>query len=320
VSAQVVIVDEASMCDLETAAWLASSIAPTRTRLLWAGDVQQLPSVGHGAVLRDLIDSGAIPVARLTKVHRQGSESRITANANHILDRVPLDLSQSPRGDWSFTDISVAAVGSQYVEVARQAIVRTLEDLTDVSHGGAADLQVMAPLRKGPLGTDSLNHMLQNMFNPTGTLGPDIGGDARVRLGDRVLVTRNLYDLPEGPVFNGQQGTVVDVSVQDRVVAVQIEGRVIALSGAQRKLLQLAWAVTVHRAQGDEYAHALLCYDHRAHAAMLQPEVLYTAVTRARRSFHLVGTRAAISRTLGVTAGVRRLTGLGCHIRELLAR
>lgn len=310
VQEDVIIIDEVSMCDLEVTEWLFSAVDPARTRVLLTGDSDQLPSVGHGQVLSDVIASQHVPTARLDTVFRQAADSRIVQNANRILDREDLDLTDSARGDWRFLPASPDSSG-------RRILVEAVRGVLASGHTSVDQLQVMSPMRAGEFGVDSLNRLLQQVLNPDGRVGPDIGGDARVRVGDRVIVTRNMYDLDEGPLFNGEQGQVIDVDLARRAVTVALGGREVKLSGVYRKLMNLAWAITVHRSQGSEYDHALLCYHHEAHGPLLLPAVLYTAITRAKSSFQLVGSREAVRRTLAKRGRTGRHTSLAFQIQTI---
>jgi ATP-dependent exoDNAse (exonuclease V), alpha subunit - helicase superfamily I member len=311
VTSDVVIVDESSMCDLATAEWLVSSINPRTTRLLWTGDSDQLPSVQHGCVLHDLIKCGAVPVAQLTQVFRQSEGSRIITNAHRLLDHQSLLLDDA--ADWRTVLLGPAEAGASGAGKLL-AHVRSLM-AQSVSPN---DIQVLAPMRRGALGVDALNERLQAALNPHGAAGPTIGGGVRVRVGDRVVMTRNCYDLPK-PIYNGEQGIVVGHDAREATVTVKVDDRTTTLRGVQRLMLRLAWAMTVHRSQGSEYAHCVLAYDHRAHAAMLDPAVLYTAITRAKECFHLVGTSDAVNRTSSVLGRRVRYTGLASQIRTALA-
>lgn len=310
---RVLVVDEGGMCDAETAAWLLSAVNPLCTSVLWTGDADQLPSVGAGQVLNDLVVSGRVPVTALSKIHRQGAGSRIIDAANSLLDSAPLDLRTS--GDWRFTEASTG----EPVTHARDLLVTAVRSLVASGVDPLADLQVLVPMRRGDVGVNAINTLLQQELNPDGACGPQIGGGAVVRLGDRVVMTRNAYDL-ERPLYNGEQAVVVGVDVVQQSVTLRIDNARPALEvrGLQRLMLQLAWAVTVHRSQGSEYEHVVMLYDHRAHAPMLQRKVLYTAITRARRSFHLIGTREAVRQTQLLGADAPRYTALVDHIRTAL--
>lgn len=311
--ARVLVVDEGGMCDAETAAWLLSAVDPLRTSVLWTGDADQLPSVGAGQVLHDLVVSGRVPVTALTQIHRQGAGSRIIDAANALLDGEPLDLASG--GDWRFTEVhdgEPATRGCEHLVTAVRTLVAGGVDPLE-------ELQVLVPMRRGPVGVNTINTLLQDELNAHGARGPKIGGGAVVRLGDRVVMTRNAYDL-ERPLYNGEQAVVVGVDAARQSVTLRVDDARPALEvrGLQRLMLHLAWAVTVHRSQGSEYPHAILLYDHRAHAPMLLRGVLYTAITRAKRCFHLIGTREAVRRTQMPGADARRYTALVEHIRNAL--
>lgn len=296
-----IVLDEASMCDLDTATWLVSALDPVRTSLLWTGDVDQLPSVGAGQVLADVIASGCVPVARLTAPHRAHRDGRIVRNARRLLEGKPLDLTVSAAGDWDFIELPPDKDPSVLLEYALDAV------RSAVAAGAVPgrDMQVMAPIWGGPAGVDALNTALQALLNPGGLPGPLVGGGSRARVGDRIIQTRNLYELAV-PLYNGDTGTVTAADARAGTMTVRLDdGREAQLGGVQCLMLRLAWAVTVHRAQGSEYSHAILCYDHRAHPAMLDPRVLYTGVTRAKQRLTLIGTREAVRRAEQAPRAVR---------------
>lgn len=302
-----VVVDEASMCDLETAAWLLRAINPQRTRCVWCGDADQLPSVGAGQVLADLLASGVVPAARMTTVFRQVAASRIVQNAHRLLDRVPLVLGDT--SDWSFTPVT-AALAKADAHVLEAVQVR-------LAAGDAPDdVQVLAPMRRGPLGVEHLNCVLQDLLNPTGAVGPYVGGGVRVRIGDRVVATRNIYDLPT-PLYNGEQGVVKEVDRRG-IIRIRVDDRTLTLTGVHCLMVRLAWAMTVHRSQGSEYPTVVLAYHDRAHAPMLDWRVLYTAITRARQHCSLVGSRAALEQTLARASKSVRHTTLAWQLATLL--
>ncbi len=307
IMARAVVVDEASMCDAETAAWLLSAVDVTRTSVLWTGDVDQLPSVGYGAVLRDLIESGRLPVTRLVEIYRQAAASRIVRNAHRLLDGEALDL--SPVSDWDFHEVGGNAA------YALQVLTRIVQKYAKGAAGPRHEFQVLAPLKRGPLGVESLNTTLQQLLNPRGAVGPMIGGAARARLGDRVVATRNMYDLP-APLYNGEQGVVIAVNRRGRSLTIRVDEREVVLRGVQCLMVRLAWAITVHRSQGSEYSHAVLLYDHQAHKPMLDVGVLYTAITRAKARFTLIGSREAVVRTQHAAKRRERYTGLATYLRS----
>jgi exodeoxyribonuclease V alpha subunit len=312
--ADVIVVDEVSMMDLEVSAWLLRNLDPARTSIVYVGDRAQLPSVGHGSFLHDLIESEVVPSVELTEIFRQAAGSRIITNAHRLLDGKPLLLDNAPDADFLFADVTdQSAVDPQTgfplpagadpersareQEAARGRLERALHYL--IAQKGASparDIQVMTPMRRGSLGVDSLNELLQRTLNPHGAEGPEIGGGVRVRTGDRVIQTRNDYLVPGG-LFNGEQGEVVRSAPRNDQVVVRFEDREVTLSGYQLGNLRLAWAITVHRSQGSEFPYTLMVY-HTAHYVMLSKSLLYTAITRARKMFVLIGNYAAVEATL----------------------
>ena len=345
VNARLLIVDESSMCDLETARALLMAVVPGSTAVMWVGDADQLPSVGTGALLRDLVASQSLPHSHLVEVRRQQASSPIITNAHRLLDRQPLmheerEAEEGMMSEWIYSDL---ALGGRTLDLqekhGRGAMLEALRRLeTDFDVDVRRDAQVLAPTRRGGLGVDALNVVLQDTLNPNGAVGPDVGGDVRVRVGDRVIMTRNLYDLPEGPVFNGEQGVVAGVDIRLRSVSVHFAapsaalqgelaltksngvaaGRVVTLLGAQRKMLRLAWAVTVHRSQGSEYPYALFLFHHESHRRLLDPAVLYTGITRAKRHLHLMSTETALETARTAPWGQRHTT-LATRLNALTA-
>lgn len=308
--ADVVILDEMSMADLDVAAWVLRNLDPRRTRLLLVGDKDQLPSVGHGQVFADLINSKGIPTTELKEVFRQAANSRIIMNAHRLLDNKPLILDNAPGTDFLFADVTLEdAVGAdgfpipndptrprREQEEALRRLGKALSFL--VRQKGAVpvrDIQVMSPMVRGTLGVDNLNRELQNVLNPNGSVGPEIGGRVRVRVGDRVIQTKNDYSVPGG-LFNGEQGEVLAVDAMRESVVVRFDDRTLTLKGVQLARLRLAWAITVHRSQGSEFPYAVLLY-HTAHSIMLDRALLYTAITRAKKMFLLIGNYRALEIT-----------------------
>lgn len=225
-----IIVDEASMCDVETAAWLMRAVDARRgTRVVWCGDADQLPSVGSGQVLADIIASGVIGTSRLTRVYRQANGSPIIQNAHRLLDGHGLNL--TPHPGWRFVRAAgpLAAADAHVLDEAQRLL----------SEGRTTDqIQVLAPMRRGVLGVENLNAQLQGLLNPNGATGPHVGGGVRVRAGDRVVITRNIYELAV-PVYNGEQGTVVETDRRGHL-RVDLGDRVVALAGVHCLMTRLA--------------------------------------------------------------------------------
>jgi len=268
--ADVVLIDEASMVDVEVMAWLIEALAPTTTLLL-VGDADQLPSVGPGRVFDDLIASGVIPVATLREVHRQAADSHIIQAAHAIrAGRVP------PRGD-----------GREFVALA----LPTCADIAACVEEWVCDrlpqaygfhplrhIQVLSPMKRGAAGTGELNARLQRRLNPNlphGINGPDV----RFALGDKVIATSNDY-VKE--VFNGDAGFIRDIDSADDTLTVEFDGRPVTYTRSESDSLLLAYALTVHKSQGSEYDAVIIALA-REHYPVLSRALLYTAITRGKR-------------------------------------
>lgn len=282
--AGLVIVDEISMLDVVLAHHLLKAIE-SPTRLLLVGDPDQLPSVGPGNVLADLLRSGRVPVARLTRIYRQGADSLIVANAHRILagelPRVP------ERGDrqadfYFFPSEEPAAIADLVLDVVTRRIPETF------GFEWTVDVQVIVPMYRGECGVDTLNDRLREA---AGYGGHEVERAGRLwRVGDRVIHTRNDY---EKEVFNGDMGRITGVS-PDGIVTVRYPEQDVTYVGAELSDLRPAFAITVHRSQGGEFPVVVIPLVSQ-HAVMLQRNLLYTAVTRARRLVVLVGSRRALA-------------------------
>ncbi len=302
--ADLVVIDEASMLDVELARSLFEALADG-SRLVLVGDVDQLPSVGPGQVLGDLIDSGAVSVVRLEEVFRQAEASRIVLNAHRI-----------HRGERPLT---ADARDSDFFFIRRgepQEILDTLLHLVgeripnSFELDPANDIQVLTPMRRGLLGTENLNRELQALLNPDGRPTSESG---RLRTGDRVMQVRNNYDLE---VFNGDIGRVRSSHREDRRLIVSFDDRLVEYRTSDVDELTLAYATTVHKSQGSEYRCVVLPL-HTQHFVMLQRNLLYTAVTRARDLMILLGDSRALDLALRNQEQRERLSGLKDRLREL---
>jgi exodeoxyribonuclease V alpha subunit len=288
------VVDEASMLDVRLAADLLASLAPA-TRLVLVGDVDQLPSVGPGRVLRDVIDSGAVPTVRLTEIFRQAAESLIVTNAHRIHDGELPELGAPPgagagddKRDFFFIEEDDPAKAA--------LIVRDLVTTRLPRRYGLRphEIQVLAPMHRGELGAGNLNQLLQEAL----TAGaPGIQRGARLyRVGDKVMQVRNDYDKE---VWNGDIGVIARAETSDGAASLTVRfeerdgDREVEYDSDELDELALAYAATVHKSQGSEYA-AVVVPVHTQHFVMLQRNLLYTAVTRGKRLVVLVGSRKAL--------------------------
>ncbi|TVR01149.1 MAG: ATP-dependent RecD-like DNA helicase [Deltaproteobacteria bacterium] len=272
-----VIVDEASMVDLFLMRALVRALAPG-TALLLVGDVEQLPSVGAGDVLRDLIEAATLPVARLDRVFRQAETSRIVDAAHAIRQGMLPEPDTGARGEFFF-------IRTENSERAAERVVELVTERIPSAFGLSprTDVQVLTPTHRGPLGTRALNE----------ALGHALGGGAsgpRFAVGDKVMQTRNNYTLE---TFNGDIGIVASLDPESGRVAVRFEDREVTYGPEHLDDLDLAWAVTVHKSQGSEFPAVVLVLSTQ-HYVMLQRNLVYTAVTRARQLLVVVGMERAL--------------------------
>lgn len=307
--AGVVVIDEASMLDLPLTQHLLHAIRPG-TRLILVGDADQLPAVGPGNVLRDLLDSGAIPTTRLTQVFRQAAESLIVANAHRINSgRFP----ELPRQNAEFAHVPAAGAAE-----AIHAVVELVTRLLPERHGfdPVEDIQVLAPMRRGGAGVEGLNRVLQEALNPPGPGRPELKVSAETvfRVGDKVMQIRNNY---QKGVFNGDIGRIRELDAEEGSLLVDFAGEAGSVPYDRPDLdeLVLSYATTVHKAQGSEYPAVVLALLPE-HYLMLQRNLLYTAVTRARRQVTLVGSTKAIAMAVRNNRRERRYTRLAERLRQ----
>jgi len=304
------IVDEASMLDQPLAFALVRAL-PGHARLILVGDVDQLPSIGPGAVLRDIIDSGVAPCVRLTEVFRQAAQSRIVRNAHRI--REGLAPEPTPAGD-RHGDFYVLRVRDADDAVSR--VVRLVAERipAQFSLDPTRDVQVLTPMHRGPAGSEALNHKLQAALNPTER---DVAFGARVfRQGDKVMQLRNDYDRD---VFNGDIGFVQRIDEAAGRMIVEIDGRAVQYELTQADELTLAYACSVHKSQGSEYP-AVVVTLLSSHFVMLSRNLLYTAATRAKRLLVLVTDDKALRLALADTRREDRHSWLSRRLRDAAGR
>ncbi|MFF6956718.1 ATP-dependent RecD-like DNA helicase [Streptomyces sp. NPDC008317] len=302
--ADLVVVDEASMLDLLLANKLVKAVPPG-AHLLFVGDVDQLPSVGAGEVLRDLLAAdGPVPAVRLTRIFRQAQQSGVVTNAHRINSGVP-PLTQGLPDFFLFAEEDSEEVARLTVDVvARRIPARFGLD-------PRRDVQVLAPMHRGPAGAGVLNGLLQQAVTPA---RPDLPerrfGGRTFRVGDKVTQIRNNYDKGANGVFNGTVGVVTALdTVEQRLTVHTDEDEEIPYDFDELDELAHAYAVTIHRSQGSEYPAVVIPVTTSAWM-MLQRNLLYTAVTRAKRLVVLVGSRRAIGQAVRTVSAGKRFTAL----------
>ena len=298
----VIIVDEASMVDLVLMDHLLCAIEP-HTHLILVGDVDQLPSVGPGSVLRDLIDSERVPVAVLRRIFRQERESLIVANAHRILQGQNLEFADArERRDFDFmARESEEEILETIKELLRERIPAWLRLRPDEI---VQSVQLLTPMHRGMLGTIQLNRELQSLLNPVGQ-GLERGGTT-LRVRDKVMQLRNNYDKG---VFNGDLGRIVSIDRDDGRIQVDFDDKRVAYEADEWDEISLAYATSIHKSQGSEYPVVILPL-HTSHYMMLYRSILYTAVTRGKSLVIVVGSRKALGMAIRNVRVENRNTGL----------
>lgn len=290
--ADLVIVDEVSMLDMEMMYHLLSALKP-QCRCILVGDADQLPSVGAGAVLHDIIASGQVPVVRLDTIFRQQEGGRIVTNA-HLINsgRLPV-VNEDP--EFRFVEIKDEAQGAEKISALYNSEL--------LETGDKFAVQVLSPMYKNPCGVDNLNQLIQGRFNPLAEGKGELKGKNVIfRVGDKVMQKHNDY---EKGVFNGDIGEIF--AIQKDMVYVRYPEQDVKYEGQEVDEITLAYAITVHKSQGSEY-HTVIMVLVNSHAIMLQRNLFYTAVTRAKRKVILVGSKRAVQTAVQNQRTSRRFT------------
>lgn len=320
----VLIVDECSMIDIMLMYNLLKAVPDSMTLIL-VGDIDQLPSVGAGNVLRDIIESGCVPVVRLKRIFRQAQKSRIIMNAHRINEGQMPDLSNGRTSDFFF-------MKEEDPEKAVSTITKLVkENLSRYYNTPASEIQVLTPMQRGVVGASNLNQALQEALNPIsqqgtpgsyGTFGYG-GADSvpflrhagmQFRQRDKVMQIRNNYDKE---VFNGDIGIISFVDTQNRTLTVDFDGRNVSYDISELDELVLAYATTIHKSQGSEYPIVVMPVLMN-HYVMLQRNLIYTGITRAKKILVIVGTRKALSYAVHHVTVTKRNTMLAVRIRRVM--
>lgn len=304
--ADVIIVDEASMLDTQLARSLVAAIGPA-SQLILVGDADQLPAVGPGQVLRDLLASQRVPAVRLQTVFRQAAESQIIANAHRIRQGLLPDLAEPAALLRESDCIFVAATPERVPTVATTWAADRLPRALGLAPTG---VQVLAPLTRV---CQAMNAALQSRLNPPGAAAERPHGALPLRVGDRVIQTRNNYLLGDG-VFNGDTGVIT--AIDGDTVQVDLgDGRLVDYAPADLLDIDHAYCLTVHRAQGSEWPAVVLLLS-SSYEPMLTRTILYTGLTRARRAAVIIGDEAAVARAVAEIRDQARSTGLADLLRQ----
>ena len=323
--ADVVIIDEMSMVDIQLMQNLLKAVN-VGTRLILVGDVNQLPSVGPGNVLKDMIASGAFNVVKLTHIFRQAAESDIIVNAHKINEGESVDLAKRSR-DFLFIRRETPD------EIIRAMLTLITKKLPDYVGAKIFDIQIMTPMRKGVLGVERLNTILQSFLNPPAKEKPEKeAGGTIFRLGDKVMQIKNNYqieweiqnhygvvmDTGTG-VFNGDTGIIRAINLFTEELRVEFdEGKMVEYSFKQLEELELAYAITIHKSQGSEYP-AVIIPIHSGPRMLMTRNLIYTAVTRAKTCVCLVGVPETFYAMASNQTEQKRYSGLQDRIEELAA-
>ncbi len=306
IKADVIILDEVSMIDILLMHQLLKAVTED-TFLILIGDIDQLPSVGPGNLLKDLIDSEVIPVIRLTHIFRQKEESLIIVNAHRVNQGHYPILKGKQERDFFF-------LKEENPEQAAEKIIHLCTDRLPRRYhiDPVRDIQILTPMYKGAVGADQLNDSLRNALNPTGKSIKY--GHQQYKVNDKVMQIRNNYDKE---IFNGDIGTIKDIDDEEQIVKVLFYHRIVDYDFTELNELVLAYAITVHKSQGSEYPIVIVPLLTQ-HFLLLQRNLLYTAITRARRIVIIVGTNKALWIAIKNNKTIHRNTFLKERLKQLI--
>jgi exodeoxyribonuclease V alpha subunit len=306
IACDLIIIDEASMIDTQLMNHLLKAV-PNEARLILIGDIDQLPSVGPGNVLKDLIQSDAIPVIQLKKIFRQAAGSRIVTNAHAINAGQFPDISFQPRSDFRFISVE------EPEEVVKVILDLVKSEIPRSCHFHRFDeIQVLAPMKKGLMGIENLNVLLQQNLNPCPT--PLIRMGRCFHVGDKVMQLRNNY---EKEVYNGDIGKIVEIDLTEQQLKVVFDGKWVVYEFLEIDELALAYAVSIHKYQGSECPCVIIPV-HTSHFKMLYRNLLYTGITRGKKLVVLVGSKKALSIAVRNEDVSKRYTGLARTVRHFV--
>ncbi len=302
----IVIVDEASMIDQYLFHSLLDAL-PEHAGLILVGDVDQIPPIGPGNILRDIIDSQVVKTVKLTKIHRQEIGSGIIVNAHRINNGMFPETKNTGNDFTLFLSSSENDVLNKIIELCSKTLPENF------NYDPLKDIQVISPMYKGKIGIDNLNLKLQEVLNP-GSEKIDLLGK-RFRVGDKVMQTKNNYDKE---IFNGDIGIIYHYDKAEQTVMINFEGRLIEYASTGLDEISLAYAISIHKSQGSEYPVVLVPIL-KSHSIMLQRNLIYTAVTRGKEKVYLLGDKLAIEKAIRTNRAFKRNTFLKERLQRLNA-
>ena len=304
----VVIIDEVSMVDLILMNNLVKAV-PRTAMLILVGDIDQLPSVGAGNILRDLIDSECVEVVRLTEIFRQAQQSMIITNAHQINKGIYPQLTGRKNRDFFFIEEEDPEKAAALIQ---DLICRRLPN--HYNYHSIDDIQLICPMRRGVVGVENFNRLLQDTLNKNSENLPR--GGRNFRIGDKVMQIRNNYDYE---VFNGDIGRITKVNPEKQTITIKYPEKSVDYEIADLNELVLSYAITVHKSQGSEY-NAVVIPLMTQHYMMLQRNLVYTGITRAKELVVIVGTKKALGMAIRNNKVVRRYTGLAERLRQTIEK
>lgn len=293
--ADALIVDEMSMVNILLMDSLTRAISD-RTKFIMVGDVDQLPCIGSGNVLKDCINSGVIPVVKLDKIFRQAKDSNIIMNAHNVKDGYDIEVDNGPESDFFFI--------KRDDDILHETVDLVVNRLPKKYGYKPIDIQVLTPMKKCAVGVDNLNIELQKAINPSGTEVKY--GKTTFRVNDKVIQTANNYGKD---VFNGDCGFIDRINLEDKIVYVRFDGRIIEYTYPELEELQLAYALTIHKSQGSEYPIIVIPITY-ANKIMMQRNLIYTAITRAKNICVMIGQRRLVQYGIANAVSHKRKTML----------
>lgn len=296
-SCDLLIVDEASMIDTLLMAELLKAV-PNTCRVIFIGDVDQLPSVGAGSVLKDLIESGTLPTCRLKRIFRQAAHSKIVSNAHRVNQGFFPDIEPSPQSDFHFLDRASPE------EVLEEILEQMQGKLLQEKNIPLSKVQILSPMKKGVIGTENLNAVLQKALNPSHRPLVRLGRTFHEK--DKVMQLRNNY---QKEVYNGDVGTIASIDWEEEQVLVTFDELSVVYEFHELDELVLAYAISIHKYQGSE-CDCILIPIHTTHFKMLNKNLLYTGITRGKKQVLLIGTKKALAIAVKNAEAAGRYTGL----------